>query len=164
MADSKLKPVISESKLKSPLCLANYTLHHQGVWGSGCIDPYTLDLGTNWRWVISFTPRPLYSRGNNPRYSLDKGLVGTQNLCGRGEEKKILPLPGLELRTLGRPDLNQSLHRMCYPGSFQKFTFAIKYHYQLHVIYYVNNCTAYYDEPQTLINQWVNWHLLHLSF
>jgi hypothetical protein len=28
-----------------------------------------LDFGTRWRWVVSFTPRPLY-----PRYSLDPAL------------------------------------------------------------------------------------------
>jgi hypothetical protein len=26
-----------------------------------------LDLGTRWRWVVSFPPLPLYSRGNRPR-------------------------------------------------------------------------------------------------
>jgi hypothetical protein len=24
-------------------------LRHEGVWGSGCIDPHFLDLGTGWR-------------------------------------------------------------------------------------------------------------------
>jgi hypothetical protein len=30
---------------------------------------------------------------------------------------KISPLPGLELRSLGRPARSQSLHRLRYPGS-----------------------------------------------
>jgi hypothetical protein len=30
------------------------------------------DLGTEWRWVVSFTPRPLFSQGNSHRYSLNK--------------------------------------------------------------------------------------------
>jgi hypothetical protein len=34
--------------------------------GSGCIDPHFLDLGTSWRWVVSFKPLPLYTRGNSP--------------------------------------------------------------------------------------------------
>jgi hypothetical protein len=42
-------------------------LWHEGVWGSGCIDPRFLELGISWRWVVSFTPRPLYPRGKNPR-------------------------------------------------------------------------------------------------
>jgi hypothetical protein len=42
------------------LCLTNNTLCHEGIWGSGCIDPHFLDLGTSWRWSASqpsrFTP------------------------------------------------------------------------------------------------------------
>jgi hypothetical protein len=37
---------------------------------SGGRDPYILDLGTIWRWVVSFTPRSLYPRGNSPLYPL----------------------------------------------------------------------------------------------
>jgi hypothetical protein len=33
------------------------------VYGSRCIDPHFIDLGTSWRWVVNFTPRPLYLRG-----------------------------------------------------------------------------------------------------
>jgi hypothetical protein len=36
-------------KVKLSLCLTNYALRHGGVWGSGCIDPNFLDLGTSWR-------------------------------------------------------------------------------------------------------------------
>jgi hypothetical protein len=36
------------------------------AYESGCIDPYFLDLGTSWRWVVSFLPRPLYPQGNIP--------------------------------------------------------------------------------------------------
>jgi len=32
-------------------------------WGSGAITPRILDLGTRRRWVVSFTPRPLYLQG-----------------------------------------------------------------------------------------------------
>jgi hypothetical protein len=46
------------------------------VWGSGCIDPHFLDLGTNWRWVVSFTPLPLKRWGKRPRYPLDRRLDG----------------------------------------------------------------------------------------
>jgi hypothetical protein len=51
--------------------------------------------GTHWigRWV-------------DPRAGLDNV-----------EKKKFLPLPGLELRPLGRPSRNQSLYRLRYPGS-----------------------------------------------
>jgi hypothetical protein len=30
------------------------------VSGSGYVDPRILDLGTRWRWMVRFTPRPLY--------------------------------------------------------------------------------------------------------
>jgi hypothetical protein len=33
-----------------------------------------LDLGTRWRWVVSFTPRPLYSHRKRPQYRLDRRL------------------------------------------------------------------------------------------
>jgi len=28
--------------------------------------PRILKLGTRWRWVVSFTPRPLYPQGKSP--------------------------------------------------------------------------------------------------
>jgi hypothetical protein len=41
---------------------------YEGVWENGCIDPHFLDLGTSWRWVVSFTSLLLYPRGKSPRY------------------------------------------------------------------------------------------------
>jgi hypothetical protein len=35
--------------------------------GGGCIDPHFLYLGISWRWVVSFTPQPLY-----PPYPLER--------------------------------------------------------------------------------------------
>jgi hypothetical protein len=40
-----------DSKVKLSLCWTNYALHHEDVWGSGCIDPHFLDLGTSRRSV-----------------------------------------------------------------------------------------------------------------
>jgi hypothetical protein len=37
--------------------------------GSGCIDPYFLDLGTSLRLVVRFTHRPLYPRGKSTQNS-----------------------------------------------------------------------------------------------
>jgi hypothetical protein len=34
--------------VKLSLCLSN-SLRHEGVWGSGYLDPHFLDLGTSWR-------------------------------------------------------------------------------------------------------------------
>jgi len=52
-------------------------------WGSGCMTPHILNLGTRWRRVVSFTPRPLF-----PRYPFDRTLRGPQNRPGRGGEEK----------------------------------------------------------------------------
>jgi len=34
--------------------------------GSRGIAPYILDVSTRWRWMVSFTPRPLYPRERVP--------------------------------------------------------------------------------------------------
>jgi hypothetical protein len=63
-------------------------------WGS---EGRALDLAIRWRWVVSFTPRPLYPQGRSPWYPLDRKLGGPQSRSGRGgEEKNSQPLPGLE--------------------------------------------------------------------
>jgi hypothetical protein len=54
-----------------------------------------LDLGTKWKRVVSFKPRPLYRRGDIPRYPLYRRLGGTQNRYGScGVEKNIFPPAG----------------------------------------------------------------------
>jgi hypothetical protein len=68
------------------LKLCCYALY---ILGSGCIDPHFLDLGTNWRWVASFTPRPLSPPGKSSRYPLDRTLGGPQSRSGRWREEKI---------------------------------------------------------------------------
>jgi hypothetical protein len=45
--------------------------------------------------------------------------VGPRTGLDDVERRKILPLPGLELRPLGRPACSQSLYRLRYPGPFQ---------------------------------------------
>jgi hypothetical protein len=86
-------------KVKLSLCLTNYTLLHKRVWGSGCIGPRFLDLGTSWRWVVSFTLRSLYHRGKSPRYPLDRMLGGSQSRSGRRGEEKILDSTGTRTPT-----------------------------------------------------------------
>jgi hypothetical protein len=61
-------------------------------WGSEGIASRILDFGITSRWVVSFTPRPLYPQGKSPWYPLDRRLGGPQSLSGRGgEEKKSSP-------------------------------------------------------------------------
>jgi len=40
------------------------------AYGGGVIAPRVLDLGTRWKWLVSFTPRSLYSTGKEPRHPL----------------------------------------------------------------------------------------------
>jgi hypothetical protein len=66
-------------------------------WGSGGIAPRILDLETRWRWVLSFTRRPLYFQGKGHWYPMDTRLGGPQSRSRRGgEEKNSQCLLGLE--------------------------------------------------------------------
>jgi hypothetical protein len=80
----------------------------KAYWGNGSIAPRILDLGTRWRRVVSFTPRPLYLQGKSPWYSLDRRLGGPQSRSERGgDEKNSQPLPGLD------PLINQPVDLAC---------------------------------------------------
>jgi len=73
-------------------CFFNWAPRHEGVVGSGVIDPSILNLCTWWSWAVSFRPRPLYIRGKRPRYPLDRSLGGLHSRSGGGgEEKKSHP-------------------------------------------------------------------------
>jgi hypothetical protein len=54
----------------------------QEYGGGNIIDPNFLDLDTSWRWVVSFTPLPLYPRRKCPQYTLDRMLGGPQSRSG----------------------------------------------------------------------------------
>jgi hypothetical protein len=52
------------------------------------IAPGILNLSIKCIWLVSFSPRPLYPRGNWTRYPLDRRLGGPQSRSGHyGEEK-----------------------------------------------------------------------------
>jgi hypothetical protein len=69
-------------KVKLYVCLTNQTLHHEDVWGSGCIDPHILDIGT-------------LAPGRSIRWV--GGYVGPRAGLNYVERRKILPLPGIEM-------------------------------------------------------------------
>jgi hypothetical protein len=83
----KLTEGRGEVKVKLSLCLSK---HHAMKTNSGSegIAPRILDLGTIWRWVVSFTPQPLYPQGKSPRCPLDRRLGGPQSRSRRGDEEK----------------------------------------------------------------------------
>jgi hypothetical protein len=104
-------------KVKLSLCL---TKHHamKAYWRSGDISTRILVLGTGWRWVVSFTHRPLYPQRKNPRYPLDRWLGEPQSCSGRGdEEKNCQPPPGIELWNPDRPARSPVLYRLSYHDS-----------------------------------------------
>jgi len=45
-------------------------------------------LGIRWRWVVSFTHRPLFRREKSLRFPLDRRLDGPQSWSGWGDEEK----------------------------------------------------------------------------
>jgi hypothetical protein len=82
---------------KFALCLIKYyamkthpvfNRRHEETWVSGGIAPRILNLRTKWRWVVSLTPRPLYSREKSYRYPLDRRLGGPRTQYGRCGPKK----------------------------------------------------------------------------
>jgi len=47
-----------------PVLLTEHVM--KAYWESGGIFPCVLDIGTRWRWVVSFTPPSLYPRERAP--------------------------------------------------------------------------------------------------
>jgi hypothetical protein len=83
-------------KVKMSPCF-NWAPRHEGVLGAEVQLHAFSDLGTRWRWVVSFMSQPLYPQGKSPWYSLDRRLGGSQTRSGRGgEEKNSQPPPGIE--------------------------------------------------------------------
>jgi hypothetical protein len=94
-----------------------------------CINPHFLDLGTSWRWVVSFTPRPLYPRERALGIHCIGGWVDPRAGLDHMEKWKFLTPPGLEPRPLSRPARSQSLYRLRYPGSLTATQFIFKLEY-----------------------------------
>jgi hypothetical protein len=108
------------------LCLTNQALCHEGVWGSGCIDPHFLDLGTSWRWWSASQPGRFTPGERASSIYWIGGWVDPRAGVEDAEKRKFLTIPGLELRLLGRPACNQSLYRLGYPGSKLSISYLIE--------------------------------------
>jgi hypothetical protein len=67
------------------------------------MDPHFLDIGSSWKWVISFTPLPLYPREGAPCTHCIGSWADLRVGLDDIENRKFLSLLGLELRPLGRP-------------------------------------------------------------
>jgi hypothetical protein len=74
--------------------------------------------GGEWRWGVSLTLWPIYSRGKSTQYPLNRGLCRLQSQSGCcGEEKNILPLPGFEHNSLVVQFIAWSLYWLSSTGS-----------------------------------------------
>jgi hypothetical protein len=78
---------------------------YDGIYRSRGIVPVIHNLGTRWRWVVSFKLLPLYLQEKSPGYSFNRRLEG---------EKCLFLLPGRESQT--EQHTAWSLHRH-YPAS-----------------------------------------------
>jgi hypothetical protein len=88
---------------------------HGGLLGSGGVAPRIPDLGTRWRWVVSFMTRPFYPQGKRPSCPFDRSLGGPQSRSGLGgEEKNSQLLPAFE-----PPIIQQVAHRYTTELSYQ---------------------------------------------
>jgi hypothetical protein len=68
--------------------------------GGGGRAPF-INLVTRWRWSASRPGR--FITGKEPQHTLNRGPSEPQKRSGRaGEEEILLPLPGIELRFVGR--------------------------------------------------------------
>jgi hypothetical protein len=107
--------VMCKSKENETPVLNWLRLRHEDVWGSEYVDPRILDLGNSLKCRSEryashpgcFTPRTYWIGG----------WVGPKTGLDDVERRKILPLPGLELLTLGCPGRSQWLYQLCYPDS-----------------------------------------------
>jgi hypothetical protein len=109
------------------LCLTNLALHHEGVRGSGRIDPYLFYLCASLEVSGQFhAPAALPPGKEPPSTYWVGGWVDPTASMDNVENRKFLTLPGFELRPLGRPAGSQSLYRLRYPGSFCIITTDLK--------------------------------------
>jgi hypothetical protein len=69
--------------------------------GSRGIVLLTFNVDAVWAWVVSFTPRPLFTPGKQVGYPLYRRLGGLQGRSGRvcGKEN-FFPTPGFEPLTV----------------------------------------------------------------
>jgi hypothetical protein len=132
------------------LPLTNQALHHEGVWGSGCIDPRFLHPGASWRWVVSFTPRPIYLRRKSPLYPLYRRLGGSRNRSGRRGEENIQVFTCFQMNVVC----------VLYPWLTSYFSVIIAYYGKRHFVGVING-TEVLEEPGFGSRQNQDFYLLH---
>jgi hypothetical protein len=91
--------ILSNLKTVLSLCLTKYYAM-KTYWGNGSIAPRIHILGTRWRWVVSFKPRPLYPQGTNPWHNQDGRIPKASRTQWRGEK---FPAPAENRSPLVQP-------------------------------------------------------------
>jgi hypothetical protein len=129
---------------------------------SGCIVPHFLDLGVSWRWVVGFTPRPLYLPGKNPRYPLVRRLGIPQSRSGRIGEEKILDSTGTRTPT----SRSCSPYPVAIPTELSQLLFIVHITYllltELSRSWEAASCAATQELPSILWNPKFH-HRVHKS-
>jgi hypothetical protein len=101
------------TKVKLSLCFfltEHHAWRHIGEWG---VAPRILDLGTRWRWLVSFTPRE-----RAPGTHWIGGCVGPRaSLDAVVKRKFSIPRRQSNTRTPNHPAHSQSLYRLSYHSS-----------------------------------------------
>jgi hypothetical protein len=77
--------------------------------------------------VVSFTPLPLYTRGKSPSTHWTGDWLDPSAGLDDEEKWKFLTLPGLEIRSLGRPARRQSLYLLT--PTFNSVTNLVKHEF-----------------------------------
>jgi hypothetical protein len=77
------------------------------------------DLGTSWRWVLSFTPSPLYPREKAHGTHWIGGWVGPRFGLAAAEKRRIFHSRD---SNPGRPVRSSSLYRLSYPDTMSLLT------------------------------------------
>jgi hypothetical protein len=55
------------------------------------VAPLILNLGTRWRWMVSFTPQPLYHQRKRTQYPMARRLDEPHGPARGGEGRKYQP-------------------------------------------------------------------------
>ena len=71
---------------RTPVPEFNCATSYKGVGRNGCLAPCILNLDTQYKLVVMFTPRPLFLQGKNSCTDETAGFLEPQSLSGRFEE------------------------------------------------------------------------------
>jgi hypothetical protein len=107
-------------------------------WGVEVYLHAFFDLGTGWRWVVSFTPRPFYPQGKSPWYPLDRRLGGPQSRFGRGVHKQEWKGCFTSVYVLSKSVL--VYHISIDVPLFQILISGCKFNYTTYTLHDVRNC------------------------